>query len=273
MDNLNDKSARAISVDPVGSKAATLSTRSIWSRKMGGVHDEAITIAPGDVISYIEMCQTEGTSLQRGMNFHLAGRISVILMSIRRGAPYADRVEDKGRTLVYEGHDVPHSKLAVDPKKVDQPEFFPSGRPTQNGLFLAAARRAARGESSPELVRVYEKIHSGVWVFDGIFELVDGWMETVEQRKVFRFKLRLIESVNANEPSRKEDLPHNRLIPAAVKLEVWKRDKGKCVLCGNRENLHFDHVIPFSLGGSSLSAKNIQLLCARHNLQKHDKII
>ena len=39
-----------------------------------------------------------------------------------------------------------------------------------------------------------------------------------------------------------------------------------------RDNLHFDHVIPYSRGGSSLVAENIQLTCARHNLAKHDKI-
>jgi 5-methylcytosine-specific restriction endonuclease McrA len=36
--------------------------------------------------------------------------------------------------------------------------------------------------------------------------------------------------------------------------------------------LHFDHIIPYSLGGSSKDAENIQLLCAKHNLEKHDAI-
>ena len=39
------------------------------------------------------------------MNFRLRANISVILMSLRRGAPYADRIEDDGKTLIYEGHD------------------------------------------------------------------------------------------------------------------------------------------------------------------------
>jgi 5-methylcytosine-specific restriction endonuclease McrA len=55
-------------------------------------------------------------------------------------------------------------------------------------------------------------------------------------------------------------------------LTVWRRDRGKCVKCGSSENLHFDHIIPYSRGGSSLVIDNIQLLCARHNLAKHDKI-
>lgn len=63
-----------------------------------------------------------------------------------------------------------------------------------------------------------------------------------------------------------------RLIPKEVKIEVWKRDKGRCVNCGSTENLHFDHIIPFSKGGSSLDSKNIQILCSKCNLAKHDKI-
>jgi 5-methylcytosine-specific restriction endonuclease McrA len=57
-----------------------------------------------------------------------------------------------------------------------------------------------------------------------------------------------------------------------AKLEVWKRDKGRCVQCGSSDNLHFDHIIPYTKGGSSLVAENIQLLCARHNIAKKDKI-
>lgn len=63
-----------------------------------------------------------------------------------------------------------------------------------------------------------------------------------------------------------------RVIPTGVKLEVWKRDGERCVECGSIDNLHFDHIIPWSRGGSSLTAENVQLLCARHNLAKHDRI-
>jgi 5-methylcytosine-specific restriction endonuclease McrA len=43
-------------------------------------------------------------------------------------------------------------------------------------------------------------------------------------------------------------------------------------MCGDTKNLHFDHELPFSKGGTSLSAKNVRLLCMKHNLQKSDKI-
>ena len=62
------------------------------------------------------------------------------------------------------------------------------------------------------------------------------------------------------------------MVPSGVKLEVWKRDKGRCVKCGAVDELHFDHILPFSKGGTSNKAENIQILCARHNLEKRDKI-
>ena len=74
-----------------------------------------------EIIPYIEMCQREGVSLQRGMNYELDRNHSVILMSVRPGAPYADRFEDDGSTLVYEGHDLPRSSQHVDPKFFNQP--------------------------------------------------------------------------------------------------------------------------------------------------------
>lgn len=36
-----------------------------------------------EIIPYLDMCQREGTSLQKGMNFRLSSDHSVILMSVR----------------------------------------------------------------------------------------------------------------------------------------------------------------------------------------------
>jgi hypothetical protein len=226
----------------------------------------------GEIITYLDMCREEGVNLQRGMNFHLRGLGSVILMSLRPGAPYADRVEEEGRILVYEGHDIPKTKDGPDPKSVDQPTLNPGGALTQNGLFFESVTRYKRGEAAPELVRVYDKIRSGIWVYSGIFELIDAWQETSNRRRVFKFKLRLVEGEQEALRQEPAGLEHDRLIPTSVKQFVWKRDKGKCVKCGRQDNLHFDHIIPYSKGGSSLVAENIQLLCASHNLAKRDRI-
>jgi len=228
-------------------------------------------IGQGEIISYLDMCREEGVNLQRGMNFRLGGTYSVILMSLRLGAPYGDRVEEDGKVLVYEGHDIPMHKGGPDPKTVDQPFFNPGGGPTQNGLFFEAVREYKNREREPALVKVYEKIRSGIWVFNGVFKLIDAWQELANARRVFKFKLALVQGTE-DLPELPPDLEHDRVIPSSVKLEVWKRDKGKCVKCGSRDNLHFDHIIPYSKGGSSLVPENIQLLCARHNLAKRDRI-
>ena len=89
---------------------------------------------------------------------------------------------------------------------------------------------------------------------------------------MFKFKLELVDDPDAELRDVPQDLEHNRVIPSEVKLAVWKRDDGRCVTCGSRDNLHFDHVLPYSKGGSSLLAENVQLLCARHNLSKSDSI-
>ncbi|MFC2001444.1 HNH endonuclease [Chloroflexota bacterium] len=232
-------------------------------------------IKSGDVISYLEMCREVGVNLQRGMNYHLIGNVSIILMSLRPNAPYSDKIEDDGRILIYEGHDIPKTKDSPIPKIVDQSIKYPSDKLTQNGLFYKAAKTYKKRKNNPELVKVYEKLHAGIWVYNGIFELTDAWQEESNRRKVFKFKLELIEEVECgNKHVEKQEivLNHNRIIPSQVKLEIWKRDKGKCVICGSTDNLHFDHIIPFSKGGSSLVTQNIQLLCARHNMAKHDRI-
>ena len=220
------------------------------------------------------MCREECVNLQRGMNFRLRGGFSVILMSIRPGAPYADRVEDEGKILIYEGHDIPLRKGSANPKMIDQPLKNPGGSLTQNGLFFEAANKyqSNKQKFEPEIVKVYEKIKSGIWVYNGIFKLVDAWQEKINTRIVFKFKLELLNEEIVASSQGQQDIEHNRIIPTSVKLEVWRRDKGRCVKCGSQDNLHFDHIIPYSKGGSSLVAENIQILCARHNLQKRDKI-
>jgi hypothetical protein len=193
-------------------------------------------------------------------------------MSRRSNAPYKDRVEDDGRVLIYEGHDVSRSARHPNPKALDQPRTTPTGKLAQNGMFAEAARKAKEGICAPEVVAVYEKIHTGIWAFNGFFLHTDAWVEQGGPRKVFKFRLELSEDNDRVEARTLNELQHNRLIPSAVKLEVWTRDKGRCVVCGSDKNLHFDHDLPFSKGGTSLTAENIKLLCAKHNLSKGAKI-
>jgi hypothetical protein len=230
-----------------------------------------VKLHSGDILTYLEMCQVEGVSLQRGMNFHLKPDYSVILMSVRPGAPYTDAVQDDGKTLIYEGHDLPKAKGINDPKMFDQPMISGNGKLTQNGLFHASAKAFQNGENLPERVKVYEKLRNGIWAYNGVFHLLDSWLEQSKGRKVFKFRLELASDQRIQQ-AESLNIEHTRIIPSSVKAEVWKRDHGKCVICGSTTNLHFDHIIPFSKGGSSVVSENIQVMCAKHNISKRDKI-
>jgi len=66
-----------------------------------------------------------------------------------------------------------------------------------------------------------------------------------------------------------------RLIPAAVRREVWRRDRGRCAFvgvhgrCRERGALELHHVRPFAAGGLA-SAANIELRCRAHNGHEAD---
>ena len=62
-----------------------------------------------------------------------------------------------------------------------------------------------------------------------------------------------------------------RKIPSDVRQKVWKRDNGRCIKCGSKKKLQFDHIIPVSKGGDD-SVENIQILCQECNLKKQRKL-
>ncbi|RYZ92149.1 MAG: hypothetical protein EOP06_05145 [Proteobacteria bacterium] len=143
----------------------------------------------GQIITYSEMCAFEAMPLQRGMHFDIRGK-NVLLMSTRNDAPFNDVLEEDGRILVYEGHNIVKSTAHPRPARVDQPMFTASKRLTENGKFYEAAKKAELG-APPVLVRVYEKLRKGLWVFNGVFELAKAEIESRNGRQVFLFHLRL----------------------------------------------------------------------------------
>jgi len=72
--------------------------------------------------------------------------------------------------------------------------------------------------------------------------------------------------------SEKEIIKHTtkRNITSRLKVQVLMRDGNKCKLCGITvagENIHFDHIKPWSKGGETV-LENLQVLCAEHNIAK-----
>lgn len=92
------------------------------------------------------------------------------------------------------------------------------------------------------------------------------FLNKINTDRAFYFK------TNEEHFNSKHSRSNGRNIPSAVRKKVWERDGGRCVKCGSKENLHFDHIIPYSKGGSN-TEKNIQLLCQECNLRKSDSIV
>lgn len=90
--------------------------------------------------------------------------------------------------------------------------------------------------------------------------------EEIEQKNLLQ-KIRAKKNIKEE---REEDIS-TRYISKSVRREVWRRDRGRCVECGSRVNLEYDHIIPFSKGGSN-TGRNIQLLCQDCNRKKYDNI-
>ncbi|MDI6799470.1 MAG: hypothetical protein QMD53_02150 [Actinomycetota bacterium] len=122
------------------------------------------------ILLYREMCDAEKVqTLQRGMNYRLNTKCSVILMSQRSNAPYNDKIHDDGITIEYEGHDIPRTKYEMNPKEYDQPYVTITGRLTQNGLFAKAAEDYENKRREAEIVKVCVKNPFGRMVRKRIF--------------------------------------------------------------------------------------------------------
>jgi len=89
----------------------------------------------------------------------------------------------------------------------------------------------------------------------------------------------LLEKTNpAREPQRKvppKPIKHSRYVPAHIKRLVWQRDGGTCteilptgIRCGSRAFVEIDHLVPWSMGGSSQDSLNLALRCRSHNQYK-----
>ncbi len=94
--------------------------------------------------------------------------------------------------------------------------------------------------------------------------------EGISQRDAVRLKEAL--ELRGAKAKIKEAVPRRtgagrEAIPAHVRREVWRRDGGRCVDCGLRERLEFDHIIALANGGSN-TTRNIELRCESCNRRK-----
>ncbi|WP_327141371.1 TerD family protein [Nocardia sp. NBC_01327] len=95
-----------------------------------------------------------------------------------------------------------------------------------------------------------------------IFEVADPDHVAATMEGALRVAKRL-----ALTPGRRD----TRTIGQDIKAQVWQRDGGRCVECGDSHYLEFDHIIPLSRGGAT-SATNLQILCRACNRAKGARI-
>ena len=76
-------------------------------------------------------------------------------------------------------------------------------------------------------------------------------------------KRETVEKVLPTSSSGSATVVRDRMVPAHVKRDIYKRDK-KCTNCGTTHNLNFDHRKAYAVGGKSTTG-NIRLLCFHCN--------
>ena len=86
----------------------------------------------------------------------------------------------------------------------------------------------------------------------------------MKTKKIFLLTLLLIISICS--------FSQSKHVSATTKKIVFTRDGGVCQCCGSSENIEYDHIIPYSCGGSS-DVSNIQLLCMKCNRSKSNSCV
>jgi hypothetical protein len=138
-------------------------------------------------------------------------------------------------------------------------------------FISAAAHRAILRDQEHVPVPVAEDDRRTWWMFRGRFFWEDDGLAEDEVAALLlereRRRRRRLERAKDLMLAEEETGARREGIPEAVRREVFRRDGGRCAVCGSAELLQFDHVIPVALGGAS-SAANLQLLCAPCNREK-----
>lgn len=62
----------------------------------------------------------------------------------------------------------------------------------------------------------------------------------------------------------------SRLFSKGMRDQIWDRDEGFCVYCGERAQ-EVDHVVPYRLGGPSTRSNGV-LACVKCNHQKSGRL-
>jgi hypothetical protein len=147
---------------------------------------------------------------------------------------------------------------------------FVSGKLTGRWLSAAAHERLLReARVEPQAVFDDRERRRRWWWFDGEAYCEDESYDATQLKAlVLQRRSQKTRRVQRAVALMQQDGPppssQRDIIAEAVRLEVWRRGAGRCVACGSKGRLQFDHVIPVALGGAG-TVENLQLLCAACN--------
>jgi len=119
------------------------------------------------------------------------------------------------------------------------------------------------------------KTLKGIWIGNAICILAGTPEEQYKKRKGFFFcnEERCGDCIHYEPDTNGREIRIKSRNPISQKFrhEIFKRDKYRCIECGNgkkQSTLHIDHIIPISKGGTD-ELDNLQTLCETCNLGKN----
>lgn len=131
---------------------------------------------------------------------------------------------------------------------------------------LGPGRNLFSFSGSDSLLRKVERGKELLW-----HKFPDGRLEHILEQAMDDMLQKRDPALKAAVRAEAEAGGHGRYVPLSMRLEVWRRDEGRCAFaaddgrrCAEKSGLEYDHIRPYAMGGAT-DADNLRLLCRAHN--------
>ena len=148
--------------------------------------------------------------------------------------------------------------------------FVVEGGEARSATWRSRDFRAIQRLQAEVPVALFERAGRTYWLFEDRFFWEDEGLDARDvlalARERERRRRRALDRAHAALAG--DDAPRRRPpVARTVRQAVFERDGGRCVACGSRFDIQYDHVIPVALGGAT-TVENLQILCASCNREK-----